>query len=72
VLDLAVASGLVRRGLGARLLGQAVNDLLVRGRAPVFVWVDAAAADQIGFYERHGFRPDGTERAGRLRVVRQR
>jgi ribosomal protein S18 acetylase RimI-like enzyme len=72
VLDLAVASGLVRRGLGARLLGQAVNDLLVRGRAPVFVWVDGAAADHVGFYERHGFRPDGTRRGERVRLVRQR
>jgi ribosomal protein S18 acetylase RimI-like enzyme len=71
VLDLAVAAGLVRRGLGARLLGQAVNDLLVRGRAPVFVWVDGASADQLGFYERHGFRPDGTRRGPRMRLVRQ-
>jgi ribosomal protein S18 acetylase RimI-like enzyme len=71
VHDLAVAPGLVRRGLGARLLGQAVNDLLVRGKAPIFVWVDGSAADVVGFYARHGFRPDGTVRGDRVRLVRR-
>jgi GNAT superfamily N-acetyltransferase len=71
VLDLAVVPGVVGRGLGARLLGQAVNDLLVRGRAPIFVWVDEAAADLVGFYARHGFRPDGTARGDHARLVRR-
>ena len=71
VLDLALVPGLTGRGLGARLLGQAVNDLLVRGMAPVFVWVEASADDVAGFYGRHGFRPDGITRAGRVRLVRQ-
>jgi ribosomal protein S18 acetylase RimI-like enzyme len=71
VLDLAVVPGLVRRGLGARLLGQAVNDLLVRGLAPIFVWVAQDAADMLGFYARHGFRPDGSEHGGRVRLVRR-
>jgi ribosomal protein S18 acetylase RimI-like enzyme len=72
VLDLAVAPGLTGHGLGARLLGHAVNDLLVRGRAPIFAWVAADAGDLIGFYARHGFRPDGSPaRSSRIRVVRR-
>lgn len=72
VLDLAVVPALTGRGLGARLLGHAVNDLLVRGRAPIFAWVDAGAADLIGFYARHGFRPDSSPaRGSRVRLVRR-
>jgi ribosomal protein S18 acetylase RimI-like enzyme len=69
---LLVASGHRGRGLGLRLLGQAVNDLLVRGHAPVFAWVPEDDAALLGFYDRHGFRADGAAHGGRVRVVRQR
>jgi ribosomal protein S18 acetylase RimI-like enzyme len=72
IVDLGVVSAVTGHGLGARLLGHAVNDLLVRGRAPIFTWVDAEAADLIGFYARHGFRPDGSPARGRrIRLVRR-
>jgi GNAT superfamily N-acetyltransferase len=72
VLDLALTPGVIGAGLGARLLGQAVNDLLVRGRAPIFVWVPEGAGTITGFYARHGFRDDGARRRGRMRLVRYR
>jgi GNAT superfamily N-acetyltransferase len=72
ILDLGVVATVTGHGLGARLLGHAVNDLLVRGRAPIFAWVEADAADLIGFYARHGFRPDDSPpRHGRIRLVRR-
>jgi Acetyltransferase (GNAT) family len=57
--------------LASRLLGQAVNDLLVRSHAPVYTWVDADDEATIAFYDRHGFRADGAQRALQIRLVRQ-
>ncbi|QEC50197.1 GNAT family N-acetyltransferase [Baekduia soli] len=73
ILELAIDPGHRRRGLGRRLIGHAVNDLLVRSHAPVLAWVDGGDPGALAFLGRHGFRPDGTARPdGAVRVVRRR
>ena len=42
-------------GIGTALLEAAIGD------APAYLWVVAANARAIAFYERHGFRFDGTQ-----------
>lgn len=49
-----------RRGIGTRLARAALDRL--RGRDSVTLWVFAANAAAIAFYERLGFAPDGAER----------
>ena len=71
VRDLSLRPHDATPALASRLLGQAVNDLLVRSHAPVFAWVDAADETTIAFYDRHGFRADGARRALQVRLVRQ-
>jgi GNAT superfamily N-acetyltransferase len=58
-------------GLARRLLGHAVNDLLVRGYGPVFTWADAGDEAALAFLARHGLRADGARRGDRVRLVRQ-
>ncbi|MFT4262109.1 MAG: GNAT family N-acetyltransferase [Nocardioides sp.] len=47
-------------GLGHRLLAAALGD------RPAFVWVLRGNDRAIGFYERHGFAFDGTEKVDEL------
>ena len=46
-------------GLGAALLTEALNQI---GRKPVFLWAFRDNARARRFYEKHGFRWDGTKR----------
>jgi GNAT superfamily N-acetyltransferase len=71
VQGLAIVPSRTGAGLGRRLLGHAVNDLLVRSHAPVFAWIAEADAGAVAFFARHGFRPDGRRRDGVVRLVRQ-
>jgi GNAT superfamily N-acetyltransferase len=49
-------------GLGRRLYGHAVADLVERGHQPVVVWHFAANHVAGRFYERAGFSLDGGRR----------
>ena len=71
VQGLAIVPSRTGAGLGRRLLGHAVNDLLVRSHAPVFAWIAETDAGAVAFFARHGFRPDGGRRPGVVRLVRQ-
>jgi ribosomal protein S18 acetylase RimI-like enzyme len=48
-----------RRGLGGRLMGRAMDDLVERGFSAVVLWVLAGNARGRGFYEALGWRADG-------------
>jgi ribosomal protein S18 acetylase RimI-like enzyme len=67
VLEVFVVPDRRRAGLGRRLFGHAVNDLLVRGRAPVFVRAPDELSGALAFFARQGFRPDGEGRLVRRR-----
>jgi ribosomal protein S18 acetylase RimI-like enzyme len=54
-----VHPGCRRRGLGNRLLERAMNFLRLSGQKRVALWVTAANADAIRFYEEAGFRQTG-------------
>lgn len=49
-------------GLGRRLYGHAVSDLVERGHDPIVVWHFAANHVAARFYERAGFGLDGARR----------
>jgi len=49
-------------GVGARLLERAQNALRERGFVRATLWVLDANERARAFYERHGWRPDGTVR----------
>jgi GntR family transcriptional regulator len=66
-----------RRGLGRRLLEQALEALAAGGRATVTLWVFEANARARSFYAAAGFVPDGARRveeayrAQEIRLVRR-
>jgi ribosomal protein S18 acetylase RimI-like enzyme len=73
VLGLLIAPERRGAGRGRRLLGHAVNDLLVRGFGPVCAHVGPTDAGTRAFFARHGFAADGPPDAPeRVRLVRQR
>jgi GNAT superfamily N-acetyltransferase len=51
-----------RRGVGSALMERALEELREMGFAEATVWSFADNARANGFYERHGFRRDGTDR----------
>ena len=53
---------LIGTGLGRLLFSHAVTDLRNRGRSPVCVYAYEPNRTAIAFYERAGFRADGTTR----------
>ena len=62
VRALFVSSRRWRGGVGRELMEAALADLRERGFAQATLWTLAANERANGFYEAHGFRPDGTER----------
>jgi ribosomal protein S18 acetylase RimI-like enzyme len=54
-----VHPGCRRRGVGSRLLERAVTFLRLSGQERVALWVTAANADVLRFYEEAGFRQTG-------------
>ena len=48
--------------IGKLLLARAVDELRAAGADAATLWVFAANAPSIGFYEAQGWRPDGTTR----------
>ena len=55
-----VHPGCRRRGVGSRLLERAITFLRLSGQQRVALWVTAANADVLRFYEEAGFRQTGT------------
>lgn len=55
-----------RRGVGRALLAEIATRLSVRGYRQATLWVVADNASARAFYERLGWRPDGTSRRERL------
>lgn len=49
-------------GVGTLLLSRATDELRAAGAAAATLWVFAANAPSIGFYESRGWRPDGATR----------
>ncbi|MEU7895878.1 GNAT family N-acetyltransferase [Nonomuraea sp. NPDC049152] len=62
VHSLYVHPGAQGGGLGARLLGAAESALSSAGATTAFLWVFRDNLPSVGFYRRHGWAPDGTER----------
>jgi GNAT superfamily N-acetyltransferase len=46
-------------GIGRRLFGRAIDDLVERGYSPLILWVFTANVRARRFYEAAGWRPDG-------------
>ena len=62
VFSLYVAPEAQERGIGTRLLSAAVDRLTSRGFTEASLWVFEANARGRAFYERMGWRADGTSR----------
>jgi GNAT superfamily N-acetyltransferase len=58
-----VAAGHWREGVGRALMAAALDSLRERGFAQATVWSFAANERANAFYEAHGFRRDGAEKA---------
>ena len=54
------------QGIGGRLLRHAVSDLRDRGFREAVLWTLVTNVPAQRFYERHGWRPDGTTKLDRL------
>jgi GNAT superfamily N-acetyltransferase len=50
-----------RTGIGTALLGEAIPRAADQGLAALSLWTLTENAPAQAFYERHGFRPDGSE-----------
>ncbi|MCA1851574.1 MAG: GNAT family N-acetyltransferase [Beggiatoa sp.] len=51
-----------RRGIGAALLGRAIDELVATGWPELTLWVLAANDPARAFYSAFGFEPDGAEK----------
>jgi GNAT superfamily N-acetyltransferase len=58
-------------GVGDSLLRAVESELRALGAADAYLWVLAGNERAIGFYERHGWRADGTEKRGDAGGARQ-
>ncbi|MFD0556920.1 GNAT family N-acetyltransferase [Stackebrandtia endophytica] len=63
VYGLYIEPDRIGTGLGRRLFAHAVDDLEERGHRPLCVYAYVPNTVAIRFYQRAGFRPDGTTRA---------
>lgn len=68
VLSLHVDPDLTNRGIGRRLIQHALDGFRGAGCASATLWVVAENRRSRGFYERLGWRPDGSRRREKLAV----
>ena len=64
VLALYVDPDRQREGIGSALMERAVEELRAAGYTRATLWTLGASAQSTAFYEKHGWRRDGTEKDG--------